>query len=167
MKRKRRGLDKTAVLAALREQVEADLRAAVESQRATHEAATHEESRPENDKDTRALEASYLARGLAQRVVDLTATKAAFTALSHAVLDDDTPVAAGALVVLEDEDARESVYFVAPSGGGLRVQIAGTDVRVVTPQAPLGEALLGKRRGDDVELRTPLGLREMVIVDVT
>ena len=34
-------------------------------------AGTHEESRAENDKDTRAIEASYLALGLARRVVEL------------------------------------------------------------------------------------------------
>lgn len=31
------------------------------------EGATHEEAKPEDDKDTRALEQSYLARGQAQR----------------------------------------------------------------------------------------------------
>ncbi len=161
-----KSIDKAAVRQALLEQVQADLRAATESQRATHEAATHEEARPENDKDTRALEASYLARGLAQRVVDLSATLGALRRLSDRPLDDDPPVSAGALVQLEDDDERQSVYFVAPSGGGLQVTVAGTLVRVVTPQAPLGEALLGKRQGDDIELRTPQGVRELTIVDV-
>ena len=34
----------------------------------TREAATHAEAKPENDKDTRALEQSYLARGQAMRI---------------------------------------------------------------------------------------------------
>jgi len=41
------------------------------AQRTVVEGATHEENKPENDKDTRALEQSYLARGQAQRVVEL------------------------------------------------------------------------------------------------
>lgn len=131
------------------------------------EAATHEEAKPENDKDTRALEASYLARGLAGRVADLSATLQALKALSARPLDEDAPVSSGALVALEDEDERRQVYLVAPLGGGARVTVAGVEVRVVTPQAPLGEALLGKRVGDDVELRTPQGLRELVVVSVT
>lgn len=159
-------LDKEAVLAALCAAVEADLRAATETQRATHAGATHEESRAENAKDTRALEASYLARGLAGRVAELGATLQAFKGLSPRPLGEDAPVASGALVVLEDEDDRRQAYFVAPLGGGIRVQVAGVDVRVVTPQAPLGEALLGRREGDDVELRSPQGPRELTIVSV-
>ena len=38
---------------------------------AATEGATHSEARPENDKDTRGLELSYLARGQAQRVAEL------------------------------------------------------------------------------------------------
>ena len=39
--------------------------------RAACEGATHEEAKPENDKDTRALEQSYLARGQAARIDEL------------------------------------------------------------------------------------------------
>jgi len=35
------------------------------------EAATHEENRPENDKDMRSTEASYIARGMAERIADM------------------------------------------------------------------------------------------------
>jgi len=41
----------------------ADLDTLERAHRATTEGATHEEAKPENDKDTRALEQSYLARG--------------------------------------------------------------------------------------------------------
>lgn len=167
MSKKQPKLDKAAVWQALLEQVEADLRSATESQRATLEGATHEESRPENDKDTRALEASYLARGLAQRVVDLKAALAALKALSKETFVDGHPIAAGALVEVEDEDGHKSWYLLAPAGGGVKVRVAAVDVRVVTPQAPLGEALLGKRRGDDLELKTHKGARELTIMDVT
>ena len=43
----------------------ADLATLEKAQHATQAAATHEEAKPENDKDTRALEQSYLARGQA------------------------------------------------------------------------------------------------------
>ena len=63
--------DKTEILRLLRESVSADLTTMSAAQRAVVDGATHEENRPENDKDTRALEQSYLARGQAQRVVEL------------------------------------------------------------------------------------------------
>ena len=43
-------IDKTQVLAALRSRLEQELHAAFEAQQRTREGATHEESRPENDR---------------------------------------------------------------------------------------------------------------------
>ncbi|MEO6599687.1 MAG: GreA/GreB family elongation factor [Polyangiaceae bacterium] len=40
-------------------------------------------------------------------------------------------------------------------------------MRVVTPQSPIARALLGKREGDDLELRTPQGVTECRISRVT
>jgi len=57
-------------------------------------------------------------------------------------------------------------YFIAPAGGGVRVTVAGTEVRVVTPQSPIARALLGKLTGDDLELRTPQGTSECSIASV-
>ena len=51
----------------------ADLETLERAQQAAIEGATHEEAKPENDKDTRALEASYLARGQAMRLEELRA----------------------------------------------------------------------------------------------
>jgi hypothetical protein len=51
-------IDKAELLEKLRAQVTADLARAAQAQRETQQGATHEEARPENDKDTRALEAS-------------------------------------------------------------------------------------------------------------
>ena len=67
------GLDKAAVLCALRERVGADLDALVRRQRDVQAGAVHEEKRAEHAKDTRATEQSYLARGLAERVAELEA----------------------------------------------------------------------------------------------
>src|ERR1700761_8976870 len=63
--------NKPEILKLLSEQVSADLAVMSAAQRTVVDGATHEENRPENDKDTRALEQSYLARGQAQRVVEL------------------------------------------------------------------------------------------------
>jgi len=109
--------------------------------------ATHEEAKPENDKDTRALEQSYLARGQAMRIEALQAGLASLAVLPINPTDTVKP---GALVEAEDDDGKALFYFVAPEGGGTRLE---GGVLVVTPQAPVGAALLGKREGDEVELR--------------
>lgn len=63
----------------------------------------------------------------------------------------DDVVVPSALVSLEF-DGREAFYFLAPQGGGLITQIDGKPLQVITPNSPLGEALLGKRLGDAVEV---------------
>lgn len=159
-------LEKMAVLTAVRAKVQADLDDAVRSQKAAHEGATHEESRPENDKDTRGLESSYLARGLAKRVEELRGTSTALRSISTRTYRPDDGVGLGALVTAEDEEGEAACYLVAPIGGGIIVDVEGTIVRVVTPESPVGRAFVGKVEGDDVEVRTPKGVRELVVVSV-
>ena len=119
--------------------------------RATREAATHEEAKPENDKDTRALEQSYLARGQAKRIEELRAGVADVGGLS---LRDfgGARVALGALVTVDD-DGEESTLLLAPAGGGAR--LGGGAVLVVTPLSPLDRALRWKSRSPARRPRGP------------
>src|SRR3954465_9678677 len=82
----------------------ADLEAAERAHRATREAATHEEAKPENDKDTRALEQSYLARGQARRIAALREGLAHVQSLAVGAAPEGRPVALGALVTTEEDD---------------------------------------------------------------
>lgn len=159
-------IDKREILNLVRDCVSADLATMSAAQRLVVDGATHEENRPENDKDTRALEQSYLARGQAQRVVELQDALNQLKALELRAFTPDSPIALGALVALDD--GRDIVrYFIAPAGGGVRVTVAAAEVRVVTPQSPIARALLGKREGDDLELQTPQGARECSIASVS
>ncbi len=159
-------IDKAEVLAVLRARVEADLEAVTASQQDAQAGATHEEAKSEHDKDTRATEASYLARGLAERVVQLGAEASALANLVVRSFGDDDPIALSALVTVEDDDGAERVYFITPAGGGLKVTVGGVDVSAVTSQSPLGRGLVGKQVDDDVELATPDGVRSMTITAV-
>lgn len=134
--------------------------------RATREAATHEESRPENDKDTRAIEASYLAGAQADRIRDLSRVINALEFLPLRAFVPKDPIASAALVEV-DVDGKRSCYFVAPQGGGLRVEIDGVVVQVITPSSPVGRALLGRVEGEVVEVPTEGGVREYEILAVT
>jgi transcription elongation GreA/GreB family factor len=141
----------------------ADLDTLERAHKATREGATHAEAKPENDKDTRALEQSYLARGQAQRVEELRTSLAEVQAMPLRAFGDGQPVALGAIVALE-EDGDEQVLFLAPHGGGSRLGEGA--VQVVTPRSPLGLALLGKQAGDDCEVRLAGRTRELVVVRV-
>lgn len=76
---------------------------------------------------------------------------AALRAVSPAPFGPRDPVALTALVGVRDDDV-ESVYFIAPAGGGERLVGGGTEVLVLTSFSPLGEALVGRRVDDEVEV---------------
>jgi transcription elongation GreA/GreB family factor len=154
---------KREVLAALRARISEDLEVIIQSQKEAQEGATHEEARAEGDKDMRSTETSYLARGLAQRVSDLRAAAAKLANMALRRFSEEDPIEVGALLELEDDDDNSRLYFLAPAGGGLEVKVASQTIRVITPQAPLGTALLGKELDDDIELSSPGGTRTLVI----
>lgn len=158
-------VDKTRLMAHLCSEVQEELAQLIRAQKATQAGATHEESRPENDKDTRALESTYLARGLAERVVALEANFAALKVLKPRVFGEDDPAALGGLVHVEFEDG-DALYLIAPAGGGLKLQFDALTIQVLTLQAPMGRALLGKYVDEDVEFTTPQGRREGSIVEI-
>ena len=146
--------------------VQEDLRSIKESQRSIQEGAIHEEAKAEDDKDTRAIESSYLALGLAKRVAELEGMVSGLVALNIRVFSEDDPIALSALVTVEDEEEKTARYLLAPAGGGLRVEVDGVEIKVVTPQSPLGRALVGKRCGDDVTIRTPKGPKDCAVIAI-
>src|SRR6186713_1866144 len=97
-------VDKAEVLDALKQELAAQLELAHAAQQHAQAGATHEESKPENDKDTRAIEASYLARGQARRVLELEEAVVKVSALVPRTFHAELPVALGAVVQLEHAD---------------------------------------------------------------
>lgn len=140
--------------------LQADLETLERAQQAAREGATHEEAKPENDKDTRALEQSYLARGQAMRLEELRTGLAQVQAMPVRDFDEGAKAALGALVTIEDDESTR-VVFIAPYGGGSRLSEGA--VQVTTPRSPLGQALLGRTEGDDCELRLEGRLRILTI----
>jgi transcription elongation GreA/GreB family factor len=130
---------------------------------AARDAATHDEAKPENDKDTRALEQSYVARGQAMRVEEVRSGLADVLAMPLRDFGSEHPVALGALVTVEEDDQRR-VFFHAPHGGG--TSLAGGTIQVVTPRSPLGRALLGKHAGDDCQAEVAGRKRELTVANV-
>jgi transcription elongation GreA/GreB family factor len=133
--------------------------------RETADAANHPEARPENDKDTRKVELSYLAQGQAARARELESTITALLAQPPREFEADEAIALGAFVVLESADKVERV-LICSGGGGTSVEDEHGTVRIVTPEAPLGRALLGKAAGEEVELVVASRKRELTIVSV-
>ena len=122
------------------------------TQLGTRAGATHPEARQEHPKDTRAIEAGYLARGLAGRVETLQEDLLALQRMEVRDFGADEPVALGALVEVERAGGGRAVYFLLPVAGGETVEVDGREVLVVTPASPLGRQLVGQRVGATVQL---------------
>jgi transcription elongation GreA/GreB family factor len=158
-------MSKLGLLEQLRQSLRDELDHARRVARATAADANHPEARPENDKDTRKIELSYLAMGQATRARELEAAITMLAAVPTQPLTARSPVAAGALVAIEVAGKPQRV-FLAPSGGGTTLRDARGEVRVVTPSSPLGRALLGRTRGDVFDLEIGGKPSEVEIVEV-
>ena len=135
-----------------------------QAQRTSAQGVTHEDARAEGDKDMRATEASYIARGQAMRVEALEADYGRVLTMPVRAFAPDAPIALGALVTVQGE--REQRMFLAPAGGGAALSLAGESIQVVTPVSPLGRALLGRCTGDAVEVVRAGTTTELEIVAV-
>jgi transcription elongation GreA/GreB family factor len=144
-------MNKQAVIQMVADQIATDLAALIGAAKATHAEATHEQNKPENKYDTRALEASYLARGQSRQVAELERAKQDFESLSTADSLPDAPIDVGALLALKN-GSTETVYLLGPRAGGIEVVCEGTPVTVITPQSPIGQQLITKVQGESIVL---------------
>ncbi|NOY27893.1 MAG: GreA/GreB family elongation factor [Oligoflexia bacterium] len=152
--------DKTKVLLALRESLGAEL-AAVESIAATtRDEVGSDETRQEGKYDTRSTEASYLARGQAWRIDALRRLVSWFKLVRPQPMEH---VQVGALVALDGP--RRDLVFVAPVGGA-SADVDGHRVRVISPSAPLYQAMAELEAGDGFDVQTPRGTVSWEIVYV-
>jgi len=133
---------------------------------ATASAATHEESKAENQYDTRGLEASYLAGAQLERVAELEGAIIRLKNTPPKDFAEDDRIGLTALVTLEHEGAH-FLYLMMAVGAGISLHDAGRTITVITPQSPLGRALLGKCCGDEVVITTPQGERHFEITSIS
>lgn len=152
-------IDKNLLLEKIKAQLAEELAFLTKAAKAAHDAATNEESKAEDQYDTRGLEASYLAGAQSQRAAEVQKTLALYQTLELKAPAAGAPIAATALVELES-GGKTSLYFIAPYGAGMNLEIDGVTVHVITSQSPLGEELIGRKPGDLVEVELRNGVRE-------
>lgn len=146
-------------------QLEKDLQALIDAARATYEAATHEENKPENEYDTRGLEASYLAGAQAKRVAEIEETLMFYKHAEIKSFSEKDVISATALVKV-NLNSKSSYVLIMPKGGGQITNFEGQSILVITPSSPLGEALIGLKVGDFASVETGSQVREYEIVSV-
>ncbi len=148
-------MDKFLLQQQVLERLAADLRQAEEAARVAHETATHEENIAENKYDTLGLEAAYLATGQARRAEAIRHAITHWRQFRPRAYDARLGIQLGALVCLVDADDKRQQLFLGPEGGSMKLGSGAELVQVISSQAPLGRAMLGKREGDEVSILVP------------
>jgi len=144
-------MKKTTILEAVLAELENDLHRLQAANEDASAGATSSEARAETKWDTCGLESSYLARGHAMQ----------FEALANQVHElrsfeapsfKGRPVEPGALIEVKQGGAA-MLFFLLPCGGGVEVTVEGHEITVITPESPVGAALLSKEQGDTYSFR--------------
>ncbi len=143
-----------------------DLQHAEQAVRTAHETATHEENIAENKYDTLGLEAAYLATGQVRRAEAIRQALAVWRQFRPLPCDGQKGIQLGALVCLVDADDKQQHLFLGPEGGSMQVASGTQIVQVISSEAPLGRALLGKCEGDEVSIQVALTRQQFEVLRV-
>lgn len=138
---------KNTLLASL----DGEIAAAIDAARQAQETASHEDNKPENQYDTLALEAAYLAHGQSERIRDLQETRIRIAQWPLPDFCADDAITTGALIQLANAGGGERWLWIAPVGGR-QLQVDDKTVQVISPQAPLAVMLRQMGVGDEVSL---------------
>jgi transcription elongation GreA/GreB family factor len=125
---------------------------AIDAANDAHAAAVDDQSVAETQYDTLAIEASYLAEGQSKRVIEFQHAIDAYKKLNIINFNNDSYIALGALVQLSVDSKTNHWFFIGPAAGGFRCQLGKKNITVITPQSPMGAALIGKQQNDDIEI---------------
>jgi transcription elongation GreA/GreB family factor len=131
--------------------------------KATKDYATDPEFKAENHRDTRAIEAAYLAGAEAKRVEEL---KLEIQILEEVDLKASAKlgeITMGSLVELEHQKQVRK-YFLIPTAGGTILKVNDDAVLVVSVFSPIGDALMGLKAGEEFDVETPKETRHYKVL---
>lgn len=166
-------VQKQALLKQLCDQLQQEIDATMAAVNEAHALASHEQSKPENQYDTLALEAAYLAHGQSERIAELQRQVLLLNHFEFLDFKPDTRIAVGALVCLEevsldDESSynKQQLLWVLPVAGGIILQHGEKEIRSITPEAPLAKALLGCYLDDEITLKLGDKKKQFEIIEL-
>lgn len=156
---------KQQIISKIIKQFESELSVMAKAAQEAREAATHEESVAEDKYDTRGLEASYLAGAQARRVAELQWIIHSYQNLELLEFTSNSPIGITALVEVVSGKEKK-LFFLAPKGGGILIEVDSLKVQIVAPDSKIGSELMGKTVGDVVEMPIMGRLKEYEILKI-
>lgn len=164
------------LLLVLQQEIDATLVAVNEA----HALASHEQSKPENQYDTLALEAAYLAHGQSERIAELQRQILLLSHFEFTELDEESRITLGALVQIENTDEADDKpwLWLLPVAGGILLSNSEAsraegseynkayEIRTITAEAPLAQKLVGNYLGDLVVLNMGVIKKQFEIIEL-
>ena len=160
-----KAIDKNQLLEAIKKQLSQDFEVLKAAALATYEDATHEESKPENEYDTRGLEASYLAGAQGKRLAEIEDLFAMYNFMKIKKFSKQDAIELTALVEVE-HNQKTQYLFLVPKGGGVSIAFDGLNIQVIASSSPLGEALLSLKIGDLAVIDSGKKELEYEVIDI-
>ena len=176
-------VNKKELLKQLLNHLQQEINATLSAVNEAHALASHEQSKPENQYDTLALEAAYLAHGQSKRIAELQRQTMLLNHFEFLDFNDDSRMAVGALACIENtdeaagsEECQLQWLWLLPVAGGILLESEGGDssraegetlqVRTITSEAPLAKKLLGHYAGDEVVLNLGHKKKQFEIIEL-
>ncbi|MFT6193966.1 MAG: transcription elongation GreA/GreB family factor [Cognaticolwellia sp.] len=141
----------------INKQLQQELVLALVAANNAHKAATDDQSVAETQYDTLAIEQSYLAEGQSRRVDEIRYAIKRLQSIPLTALQKKPQINIGSVVQLEKDIDKQQWFFLAPAAGGYRCKLALQsniiNIMVITPQSPIGAAMMGKMLDDEISIQ--------------
>ena len=142
-------IDKTALIDTILSKLQNELTIAVNAANNARLDAIDDQSVAETQYDTVGIEASYLAHGQSERAELISKQIITYKQWPIKDFQENDKIQIGAIIEVSNlQDTH--YYFIGPAAGGMVITINEIKVTVITPNAPLAEALLDKYIDDEI-----------------
>ncbi len=137
------------IIAAIRAALKKDFESFQQASQQTRQSGNDEQSQPDGKYDTQSTEANYLADGQARQAEEIAQAASCFEAMETRDFKTYHPIDLGALVEMEINQ-QSQWFFLAPTSGGLEIQVENQEITLITPDSPLGKQIIGQYQGEQI-----------------
>ncbi|MFK7825877.1 MAG: hypothetical protein AB8G05_17120 [Oligoflexales bacterium] len=158
--------EKIQLLGLIIKSLETEFAAIIKSAESAYQGATHEDAVSKSKYETHGLELSYLAGSQFERARVL---KQQIMSLSNKVFKtfkNSDEIAAEALVTMQASENRKYHYLVYSLGAGLKLDLLGKTIQVISPQSAIGNELIGAFLDDDIFIERGNKVEEWKVVAI-
>jgi len=124
-----------------------------------------DDMKSEGKYDTRAIEAGYLADAQQKRIDELKLELQLLEGISIKKHNPGDDIGIGDLAEIEF-NSQTRHYYLSPTAGGTMLLIDETPILVISTFSPIGDELIGLKRGDEFEVETRGEVRAYKILNV-